>query len=246
MEKDFSETTSLVKVIVSYAESLHKKHALISKVQNAVEDEDQKFLLRFSETYSFKATLLPIRSVGVQGDCRTYSYVVGLSESEAKRVDNDTKKFEDLSVLAKLIPRVCHNVNRVCYIFGDEVKYPVHDITHTCLTTGVLSQLRQADSIATKTLMASGYGSAISQMPVILIPIHFDRDVASTNQSYQRSVVIRTFITEDFMTGVPAIPNRHIPLEVFRQMATEIVAINGISRVLYDLTPKPPGTTEWE
>ncbi len=29
-------------------------------------------------------------------------------------------------------------------------------------------------------------------------------------------------------------------------MAAEIETINGISRVLYDLTPKPPGTTEWE
>ena len=29
-------------------------------------------------------------------------------------------------------------------------------------------------------------------------------------------------------------------------MATQIEGINGISRVLYDLTPKPPGTTEWE
>ena len=186
-------------------------------MENALEENEQKFLVNFSETYRFTASLLPIKSVGVQGDCRTYSYVVGLSEDQTKETDNlavETKKFEDLSVLAKLIPRICHNINRVCYIFGDSVKFPVVDVTQTYLTPHVLSQLREADSIATNTLMSKGYGKAISQMPVILIPIHFDRDVVSRQQSCQRSVVIRTFITEDFMTGVPAIPNRHIPIEV--------------------------------
>ena len=55
---------------------------------------------------------------------------------------------------------------------------------------------------------------SVAQMPVILIPIHFDRDIASRAPSCQRSVVLRTLITEDFMTGIPAIPNKHIPLDV--------------------------------
>jgi len=176
---------------------------------------------------------------------------VSLSEEEQTeevildRVAHDQKKFENLIRLAKLIPRICHNINRVCYIFGPPVQYQVMDITPTFLTPHVLAQLREADSIAT-SILSKGYASSISQMPVILIPIHFDRDVVSRQPSCQRSVVIRTFITEDFMTGIPAIPNRHIPLEVFKQMVEQIEAIPGISRVLYDLTPKPPGTTEWE
>ena len=55
---------------------------------------------------------------------------------------------------------------------------------------------------------------ALSQMPVILIPIHFDRDVVNRVPSCQHSVVLRPFITQDFMTGVPAIPGRHLPMEV--------------------------------
>ncbi len=58
----------------------------------------------------------------------------------------------------------------------------------------------------------------ISQMPVVLIPVHFDRDTAPTPQnrdpSLQHSVVIRTFITNDFMTGVPATPGDQLPLDV--------------------------------
>ena len=116
--------------------------------------------------------------------------------------------------LAKLIPKICHNINRVCYAFGDAIKFQVQDITVTHLTPAVLSTLREADHLAQNILHQNGYGKSIAQMPVILIPIHFDRDVAAKLTSCQRSVVIRTFITEDFMTGIPAIPDKHIPLEV--------------------------------
>lgn len=34
--------------------------------------------------------------------------------------------------------------------------------------------------------------------------------------------------------------------QVIDKMVSEIQAVPGVSRVLYDLTPKPPGTTEWE
>ncbi len=49
-------------------------------------------------------------------------------------------------------------------------------------------------------------------MPIVLIPIHFDRD--ESTPSCQRSIVIRTFITSDFMTGVPAVPGIQLPLNV--------------------------------
>lgn len=51
-------------------------------------------------------------------------------------------------------------------------------------------------------------------MPVVLIPIHFDRDQLSRVPSCQRSIVLRPFCTQDFMTGVPAIPGKDLPLEV--------------------------------
>ncbi len=63
----------------------------------------------------------------------------------------------------------------------------------------------------------------------------------------QRAIVIRTFITNDFMTGVPARPGKEMPLAALEKMVQRILAeVPGISRVMYDLTSKPPGTTEWE
>ena len=53
-------------------------------------------------------------------------------------------------------------------------------------------------------------------MPIVLIPIHFDRDPQDRPvvPSCQRAVVIRTFITSDFMTGIPATPGKHLPMIV--------------------------------
>ena len=180
-----------------------------------------------------------------QGDARTYSHVLCLS-SDAVLSKAD---WQQVSRMAKLIPKVCHNVNRVCYVFGEAVKMPVHDVTPTFLTPQVLATLREADDRAHAVLRKRDCYSLVAQMPVILIPIHFDRDhVPGCNRetSVQRSIVIRTFITEDFMTGVPAVPDQHIPFDVFKEMADSVAQVHGISRVLYDLTPKPPGTTEWE
>lgn len=110
--------------------------------------------------------------------------------------------------------------------------------------------------------------SCVSQMPVVLIPIDFSYqpDSHPHYSPFKRSAVIRTFITSDFMTGVPAVPGKDLPLEVsyslshiscqwlkngtnsqvLSAMIKAIGSVPGISRVLYDLTPKPPGTTEWE
>ena len=143
----------------------------------------------------------------------------------------------DLFTLAKLIPRLCHNINRyfcifhqeqfvqifcairVVWVFGGLVQGPIEDITPTCLTCTTLSTLREADSLANSVLLMFSFFidivSCISQMPIVLVPVHFDRAVENKIQpSCQRSIVIRTFITSDFMTGIAAVPGQDIPTKV--------------------------------
>ena len=128
-------------------------------------------------------------------------------------------------------------------MFGGAVHGPIEDITPTFLTPNVLATLREVDDIAHASLLKHsespihlcrlchvkphdsfpstlpGFEDAvrcISQMPVVLIPVHFDRDTQQRPMlpSCQRSVVIRTFLTSDFMTGVPAIPGKDLPIHV--------------------------------
>lgn len=99
-------------------------------------------------------------------------------------------------------------------MFGPAVEHDVYDITPTHLTEGVLSQLREADSRAYKILKDGGAVRSLSQMPIVSIPVHFDRSVDSSIPSCQRSMVIRTFITSDFMTGIPATPGNQLSQQV--------------------------------
>jgi len=239
MERDFSETQVLCRLVVNYDEMVTKEHALLNRIENVTTEEERVILAGKSKKQKYTATLLPIKTVGVQGDSRSYSYAVGISSVS----DPD---WEDLLYFAKLIPRVCHNINRICYIFGGPVEHPVMEVTPTYLTPIVLATIRQADHLANQVLASAGKNNSISQMPVVLIPIHFDRSQLERVPSCCRSVVIRPFITQDFMTGVPAVPGKDLSIELVSKMVSEIGTVPGISRVMYDLTSKPPGTTEWE
>jgi len=239
MEKDFAETQVLCRLVVKFHEMVAKEHALLNRIESCTSEAERKKLAEISAKQKYVATLLPIRTVGVQGDGRTYNYAVAIS------CDREPE-WEDLGIFAKVIPKVCHNINRVVFAFGGIIEFPVMDITPTCLTPLVIHTLREVDSLANQVLHSSGETGNLSQMPLVLIPIHFDRSHIERSASFQRSVVIRTFKTHDFMTGVPALPGKDISYQVVNKMVADISSVNGISRVLFDLTPKPPGTTEWE
>jgi len=187
-------------------------------------------LQKFS-TSQHKITLLPVRSVGVQGDGRTYSYAAAITGQADWPVLMD---------LAKKLPKTIHQLNRVVYLFGEDLSEEVVEVTPTTLQPAAIEQLRQADAIVTQQLIASKEITQVSQVPVISIPIPFEHPG-------NRSIVIRTIITNDFMTGIPATPGKQLSEKTINRMVLEILDnVPGISRVAYDLTGKPPGTTEWE
>jgi len=187
--------------------------------------------LRQFERSTHNATLIPIRTVGVQGDGRTYSYLVGLS---------GPADWPALLSIAQAVPKTIHSVNRIAYFFGEKIEGPITEITPTKLEVKVIEQLRLADAVVNKTLIRFDLTKTISQVPVVLFPVPF-------GIKGNRSIGIRTIITRDFMTGIPALPGTHIPVEAVQEMVDRILQeVPGISRVAYDLTSKPPGTTEWE
>jgi GMP synthase (glutamine-hydrolysing) len=182
------------------------------------------------------STLLPCRSVGVQGDCRSYRSLVGLSTSSSS-----SPNWNQLLNIAREIPKKNHSVNRVVYVFGSELKESViKTITPTVLSKDCTNQLRAADDIVNQTLVKYDLIRKLSQVPVILFPCDF-------GVKGSRAIAVRTFITNDFMTGVPATPGKEMPSDALSEIVSRILKeVPGVSRVCYDLTSKPPATTEWE
>lgn len=81
------------------------------------------------------AHLLPVRTVGVQGDGRSYSYLCALTLDE-----DPSSKWADLLRLAKAIPGRVHQVNRVVFMLGNKLQESPKTITPTHLSDDVIEQ----------------------------------------------------------------------------------------------------------
>eukprot|EP00124_Ichthyophonus_hoferi_P001272 Ihof_evm9s62 gene=Ihof_evmTU9s62 len=212
MHEDYPATNAFVKEITKYGTGKCEA-SVAEKVKSTLGSASTKPL----EGLEVTATILPIKTVGVQGDGRTYSYVCALSLNCANPTP---EQWDGLFIYAKVIPRLCHNINRVVYVFGGPVPGPFSAITPTLLTVPVLDQLREADSIVNEILRINNLTRSLSQVPVISFPIDFE-SVGPTD-STKRSIAIRTFITTDFMTGVPARPGHEMPIAVLQEMVDRI------------------------
>ena len=114
-----------------------------------------------------------------------------------------------------------------------------------------LARLRAADKILIQELEEAGLlrmkmGESdiqgTSQAFVVLLPVR-SVGVMGDQRTYQEAVAIRAVTTEDFMTADWA----RLPHDLLARIANRIVnEVQGVNRVVYDITSKPPATIEWE
>ncbi|KRX82480.1 GMP synthase [glutamine-hydrolyzing] [Trichinella sp. T6] len=238
----FVETQNLLNKLVNLSACQESDPHAFAEIKNRLAGPDFEDLMDMSESLDVNALLLPLLSVGVQGDQRTYTMAAAITTHHLP------VPWDCLFSLARIIVRVVPRVNRLVFVFGKLVKEGVQNFTPTLLTSYVIDVAREVDSLAHGVLKKNNLMNAVSQMPVILLPLHFDRPSGSNDYpSVRWSVVLRPVVTQDFMTAVPAEPGKHLPISVVNEMVSTIEnSLPCISRVLYDLTPKPPGTIEWE
>ena len=102
--------------------------------------------------------------------------------------------------------------------------------------------LRLADHIFIDELYKSEIYHKVSQAFTVFLPVK-SVGVTGDGRRYQYVVSLRAVETIDFMTARWA----HLPYEFLEHVSSRIVnEVEGISRVVYDVTGKPPGTIEWE
>ena len=164
--------------------------------------------------------VIPVRSVGVQGDSRSYAPVLAIDALDSGRATELTNRLS--------------SVNRV--IAPVEMRAPWKEMrVRACsITAQRLARLRSADAAVRRLAHESGYERKVWQFPVILIPL-------GTAEAPD-SVVLRPVDSVDGMTA------QSVPMdqELLRTMCAAILQTEGVAGVFYDLTHKPPGTIEWE
>lgn len=102
--------------------------------------------------------------------------------------------------------------------------------------------LRRADAIFIEELYNSGWYYKVSQAFTIFLPVK-SVGVMGDGRKYDWVVSLRAVETIDFMTAHWA----HLPYDLLGRISNRIInEVNGISRVVYDVSGKPPATIEWE
>ncbi|HVT17135.1 MAG TPA: glutamine-hydrolyzing GMP synthase [Thermoanaerobaculia bacterium] len=175
----------------------------------------------------YEAWHLPLRSVGVQGDGRTYREVVALrGPIDYPRLQEISSETCNASALYnRVIAQLAGN--------GESGDLANMRVGPAQVTAKRLETLREADFIARSSMREAGLADAVWQFPVILLPAGFGGG---------ESVVLRPVNSTDGMTANFA----RLPLDLLDKMAGAICSLPGVDAVFLDCTDKPPATIEWE
>lgn len=170
--------------------------------------------------------LIPLRSVGVQGDSRSYQPILALEGLLASWVDLH-------ETATRLINRV-REINRVVALTGAHAPLERLRVRPGSLSPDRLARLRSADAIVRRLSRESGFDRLVWQFPVILIPLG--------GPERPDSIVLRPLDSVDGMTA------RSVEMDpaLLRRMAAALLELPGLAAVFYDLSHKPPATIEWE
>ncbi|MBN1130803.1 MAG: glutamine-hydrolyzing GMP synthase [Chitinispirillaceae bacterium] len=185
---------------------------------------DARRCREITDESGYRSVILPLRSVGVQGDGRTYAHPALVTG------DLDWGRLDRLSTR---ITNTLKAINRVVYGLkvGD---VPHYTLVRAFVSRERLDKLRAFDRIVTEALYASKDYDNVWQMPVILLPL--------VNGRGEESVVLRPVVSQEAMTaGFAPIHKRTLDMIVANSLN-----VKGIGDIFFDITHKPPGTIEWE
>jgi GMP synthase (glutamine-hydrolysing) len=177
---------------------------------------------QISNKYGLKGFAAPVKTVGVQGDHRTYKFLAVIS---------GPKEWKKIREAAIEIPISIPEVNRVAYAFEPISAFP--KAIQTMIDKETITLLKEVDYKGRKIL----HKEELSQTIFVL----FGADLSGSGK---RSIALRAVITNDFMTVKPAQAGKDISWEKLNRL-NKMVKEHAGSFVI-DVTDKPPATICWE
>ena len=198
---------------------------------------------------NLKRSILPVRSVGVQGDFRTYRFPALLDFGPAKEkewplgavaaekgIRHFPGKREKIEECSSTITNVSKYANRTVIKLYQKPGLKDDDLK---LQEGYcdrrrLDQLREVDNIVLTELHKSGWYDQIFQHLTIDLPYAATPETAT--------FVLRPVISEDVMTARFAM----LPKEILGVIVQKIAELPFVDALYFDATNKPPATFGWE
>ncbi|MBV8136291.1 MAG: GMP synthase (glutamine-hydrolyzing), partial [Deltaproteobacteria bacterium] len=102
--------------------------------------------------------------------------------------------------------------------------------------------LREADDIVVSEMKAADWYYRVWQSFAVLLPVR-SVGVMGDNRTYENTIAVRIVESQDGMTADWV----RMPYEILARISSRIInEVQGVNRVCYDISSKPPSTIEWE
>jgi GMP synthase (glutamine-hydrolysing) len=175
---------------------------------------------------------LPVKSVGVQGDFRTYRFPAVLS---FKELFARFPSWAELEKASSFITNSSKDVNRtVLELWVAPGAKSALGLRKGFCDKSRLDQTREADAIVLEELKSSHWYHKIFQHLTINLPY--------ATSGERCSIVLRPVVSEDVMTARFA----HLDVALLKRIVDRIAALGFVDAIYYDITNKPPATFGWE
>ncbi len=168
--------------------------------------------------------ILPVRSVGVMGDSRTYHHPVLLAYQ-----NNYLHNWQDLRITTRTAINGLDSVNRALFTLDTDMKK--YSLGRLALSKAACDRLREVDHFLMESVKSI---PDIWQMPVVQLPLFDD---AGRQVYVMRPVTSIDAMTADFY---------EMDIDLLRLLVKEVKKFPFVADLLYDITSKPPATIEWE
>lgn len=188
-------------------------------------------------TQSLKRSVLPVRSVGVQGDFRTYRFPACLTfGDEGNGFFHVPKIREKVESASSSITNSAKYLNRTVIKLYQNPSVKDEDLKlfEGYCTKERLDQLREVDNIVLTELHKTGWYNKIFQ--------HLTIDLPYASCKNHASFVLRPVCSEDVMTARFA----WLPMDVLSEIVHKIASLDFVDSLYFDATNKPPATFGWE
>ena len=181
------------------------------------------------------AFVLPVKSVGVQGDARTYRFPCALHfGEEGAGYFALPGSWDDVERASGEITGAARYISRTTVLLWRNPAAGKLALQRAFCTRDRLDQTREADAVAMDTLKATLWHDRVFQHLTINLPLASSAD--------RCSIVLRPVCSEDVMTARFA----HLPREVLCAMTRQIAELGFVDAIFFDATNKPPATFGWE
>lgn len=209
------------------------------ELKSAKEELNKMELNMFCKDCSASMTrdVLPVRSVGVQGDFRTYRFPAVLTfKEEGNGFFHVPKSREKVEEASSSITNNAKFLNRTVIKLYQNPKVKVSDmkLQEGYCEKSRLDQLREVDNIVLTELHNSGWYDKIFQ--------HLTIDLPFAGSKAHASFVLRPVCSEDVMTARFA----WLPQDLLSKIIKKIADLEFVDALYFDATNKPPATFGWE